>query len=251
MEKKIKIYNILQCVFFLLYFAVLTAERIISLCAAFKIPFGEMITLEIYMTIIAVISLAVGWLYLAIFARRLFAVNAEKSGNEFMHPCIAAGILLVSGMVHTEGTIPVIQFVSYGCLLVAMLLHTVRGVKINGNGLLRWFSFAYITAISMAIPVVYKMTNNDALGAVFYPVESIVSIALIALFTYTLVKFYKSEGLLSFCPFAWGAVAVLDAAVIALRWTDEINYFVLIFACLSLVLGIVGKILDYTLNKKQ
>lgn len=253
MEKKIFVFNVLQCVFFMLYFVVLTAERIISLAVAFKTPIAEMIPLDGYMTVLTVIALVGGWTYLAVLGRKLFAFGAAKKENDFLHPCIAAGILLLGGMVHTQGTVAPVQFAAYGCLLLAMLLHTVRSVRLYGNGVLRWISFAYITAFSMAIPVVYTTKcapDTCALCTAFYPIESIVSVLLVACFTVMLVRFYKRDSLLAFCPWGWGIAAVLDAVVLGLRWHDEINFFVLIFIALTVLIGLVGKLLSYVAHSK-
>ncbi len=248
MEKKTVIFNVLQCVLFMLYFALLTAERIISLVAAFATPFAEMLPLDGYMTILTVLALAGGWTYLLVLGRKLFNFGSAKEENDFLHPCIAVGILLLGGMVHTEGTITPMQFAAYGCLLIAMLLHTVRGVRLHGDGLLRWMSFAYITAFSMAIPVVYTtkcVPDTCALCTAFYPIESIASVLLVALFTVMLVRFYKRDGILTFCPCCWGIAAALDAVVLGLRWHDEINFFVLIFIALTVVIGFVGKLISH------
>ncbi len=253
MEKKTSVYSVLQCVLFMLYFVVLTVERVISLVAAFGTPFGEMIALDAYMTVLTVLALAGGWIYLIVLGRKLFNFGTDKNGTDFLHPCIAAGILLLGGMVHTEGTIPPVQFAAYGCLLAAMLLHTVRGVKLHGGGLLRWMSFAYITAFSMAIPVVYTTKcapGTCALCSAFYPIESIASVLLVALFTVMLVRFYKRDGLLSFCIWNWGIAAALDAVVLGLRWHDEINFFVLIFIALAVAIGFVGKLLSHVASAK-
>ncbi len=250
MEKKTFVFHVLQCVFFMLYFVLLTAERIISLVVAFKTPFAEMIPLDGYMTILTVLALVGGWMYLFVFGRKLFRCGTVKKGNDFLHPCIAAGILLLSGMVHTQGTIPPIQFAAYGCLLAAMLLHTARSVKLFGNGVLRWMGFAYITAFSMAIPVVYTTKcapDTCALCTAFYPIESIASVLLVALFTVMLVRFYQNDSSLTFCPWSFGIAAALDAVVLGLRWHDEINFFVLIFIALTILIGFIGKLLSKTL----
>lgn len=253
-EKKTIGANVLQCVFFLLYFALLTVERAISLIEAFKTPFAEMLPLDGYMVVLTVLSLIGGWTYLLVLGRKLFDFGAVKKENDFLHPCIAAGILLLGGMVHTQGTIPPVQFAAYGCLLIAMLLHTVQGVRQHGGGALRWMSYAYITAFSMAIPVVYTtkcLPDSCALCTAFYPIESIASVLLVALFTGILARFYQNDSLLTFCPWSWGIAAALDAAVLGLRWHDEINFFVLIFIALTVLIGIVGKVLSSILLSKS
>lgn len=247
MEKKSSVWNVLQCVFFLLYFIILSAERIVSLVTAFRVPpIDGTGPLDVYMNILALVALVGGWLYLAVWGKGLFRLTEDKSGKDFVQPVIAAGILLLGGMVHTEGTIAPVQFAAYGCLLVAMLLFTVHCGLTKGQGLLRGMSFAYITAFSMAIPVVYKTAcapDTCGLCAVFYPFESIASFALVALFTYMLSTFYSGDAFLTFSPSEWTVAAALDAVVLGLRWHDEINLFVLIFVCLTVVLGLVGKTL--------
>lgn len=253
MSNRKKTLNVLKCVFFLLYFVVLTVERIISLTAAFSTDLAETGTLNIYMTVIALISLVGGWLYLAVFARGLFMFARDKTGADFKHASIAAGIILVSGMVHTDGTIAPIQFAAYGCLIVAMIIFTAESVAAYGNAVVRWLTLAYIVAFSMAIPVVYPSNctiHGCSLCAAFYPVECVTSIALVAAFTAMLVRFFHADSLLSFCPVMWGFAAIADGATLGLRWHDEINMFVLIFAALTVVLGIVGMIVSHFTTRK-
>jgi len=66
-----------------------------------------------------------------------------------------------------------------------------------------------------------------------------------------LVRFYQNDSLLTFCPWSWGIAAVLDAVVLGLRWHDEINFFVLIFISLAVILGLVGKLLSCAFSKKR
>lgn len=253
MNDKKSIANVFESVLFLLYFVVLTVERTISLVAAFSYGIAEMGALDVYMTVITIAALVCGWAYLVIFGRKLFRFASDKTGADFKHPSIAAGIILVGGMVHTIGTIPPVQFAAYGCLLAAMAIFTARRTIAGGNAPIRWLTFAYTVAFSMAIPVVYIMgcEHECPTAAAFYPIECITSVALVALFTVMLVKFYDTGAIGSFCPFVWIFAAIADAAVIGLRWHDEINMFVLIFASLALVLGIVGKCVVHFGGKKQ
>lgn len=252
MNRGTKILNVAESVLFLLYFAVLTAERLISLVASFGYGFSQMDALDKYITVLTVVALVGGWAYLVVFGRKIFKFTQTKSGADFRHPSIAAGIILLGGMVHTVGTVAPVQFAAYGCLLVAMAIYTARCTAANGDGLKRWWTFAYVVAFSMAIPVVYKMGSgaDRTLATTFYCVETVTSAALVALFAVMLLKFYENKSQSTFCPFVWGFAAIADAAVLGLRWNDEINVFVLIFASLMFVLGIVGKIMVLFDEKK-
>lgn len=240
--------DIVKLVFLLLYFLILTVERIISLAAMLTGDFGSYDLLDLYMGVLTVVSIAGAYIYMLLKVR--FTVMRGENGKVSAAPAIeqgvfgklavAAGILLLGGMVHTEGTIPPIQFAAYGMILISMAIHTAQRVKEYGGGLKRWISFGYIVAFSMAIPVVYHTAIE--LSVVFVPLEIIVSAGMVAMFTIMLKRFYDGDGSygFSFAPFA--AAAVGDAAVLMLRWNEEINFFVLIFICVTAALYIAGKI---------
>ena len=253
MNNEYRITNVLQSALFLLYFIILTAERIISLVEAFRFGMPQMDMLDRYMTILTLVSLCGGWLYLLLFGRKIFDFVGDKAGADFRHPSIAAGIILLGGMVHTIGTILVVQFVAYGCLLGGMAVYTVRCVAREGNGLIKWWTFAYIAAFSMAVPVGYKMGvgSEPSLVTAFYIVESITSFVLVAVFTVMLVMFFDKNSVSSFCPYVWIFTAIADAAVLWLRWYDTVNVFVLIFAALTIVLGVAGKCIVRFAAKKD
>ena len=67
---------------------------------------------------------------------------------------------------------------------------------------------------------------------------------LVLSFTLMLRRLFigKGENLLLWAPFI--TMVIGDAVVLWMRWTEEINSFVLIFACLSAVLFIVGKVIQ-------
>lgn len=186
---------------------------------------------------------------LGAFAAYLFGAvkftGALKDGgsreNLFPNLAVASGLLLPGGMVHTEGSIPVMQFTSYGMILISMAIHTAVSVKKHGEPLMRWLSFAYIVAFSMAIPVVYH--TRIALANIFIPLEIIVSAGMVVMFTVMLRRFYKENGECRFFPGWFAFAAAGDAAVLALRWQEEINFFVLIFISVTAVLWTVGTLI--------
>lgn len=237
-----------KMIFMLLYFLILTVERVISLVSVFTGDFSSYDALDWYMTVLTVASIIGAYAF--ILTKCKITVREYDNGKtsasptvgegEFGKLAIAAGILLLGGMVHTHGTIPPIQFASYGMILVSMAIHTAQQVNAHGNGLLRWLSFSYIVAFSMAIPVVYHTAIE--LSWLFIPLEIVVSAGMVVLFTVMLRGFYNGTGEYGFPLPPFLAALVGDAAVLALRWNEEINFFVLIFICVSTVLYIAGRI---------
>ena len=162
---------------------------------------------------------------------------------------ITAGVLLLSGMVHTEYTIAPIQFVSYGMLIVAMIIRTVETSAQAENSFRTWYSLAYLILFAMAVPVVYE--THIALAALFHVIEAVTAIVLVLAFTCMTARVFagKAENLLQWTPFIIAVVA--DALVLLIRWQEEINFFILIFILLTIVAFIVGKILFRTPKNKQ
>ena len=129
---------------------------------------------------------------------------------------------------------------AYGMILISMAIHTAQRVKALGGGVIRWLSFGYIVAFSMSIPVVYH--TSIELSALFIPLEIIVSAGMVVMFTVMLRGFYEGDGEYQFPAAPFCAAVVGDAAVLMLRWNEEINFFVLIFICVTAMLFIAGKI---------
>lgn len=234
-------------IFLMLYFVILTVERVISLVKCLTSGFSGFDNLDYYMIMLTIF---------AIFGSYIFAIirctdtikHREKGNNLFAELSVAAGILLLGGMVHTDGSIPVIQFISYGMILISMAIHTAKNVKISKNGAKKWLSFAYIVAYSMAIPVVYH--TSIGLANVFIPIECVVSAGMVGLFTIMLVRFYSGNGESSFSPIPFLFALVGDIAVLVLRWKEEINSFVLIFLCVATVLWIIGNVMFKKVKKQ-
>lgn len=236
-----------QMIFLLLYFLILTVERVISLVTSFTN--GHIFNaLDWYMTVLTVLSIAGAYAFM--LAKCRFTVKHYDNGKVSAAPAIeegvfgklaiAAGILLLGGMVHTEGTIPPIQFASYGMILVSMAIHTARCVKQHGGAVIRWLSFGYIVAYSMSIPVVYQ--TGIELSWLFVPLEIVVSAGMVALFTVMLRWFYNGDGEYGFPALPFILALVGDAGVLILRWNEEINFFVLIFIVVTAALFIAGKL---------
>lgn len=237
MEAKILALNKPKFIFFALYFIMLTIERIISLCACIGSGFEGYTALDVYMTVLTVASILGAYILVG-----LTLSSSKKKPKEFFgRLSIAAGVLLLGGMVHTNGSIPPIQFASYGMILISMAIHTVQQIKFSRNTDIKWLSFAYIVSFSMSIPVVYH--TNIALAYVFIPIEVITSAGLVVLFTVMLKRFFDGNGEYSFPLAPYLAALIGDFTVIIMRWHEEINLFVLIFISVTTVLWFAGNLL--------
>ena len=243
--KKSNTPDILKSLFFILYFIILTAERIISLFSHVPYMFiGD--PYEAFTGSLTILSIIAGWLYLFTKGKGIFKLTTPKTSSSFLQPSIAAGLLLISGMIHTRGTIAPIQFVSYGFLLAAMGIYTAECVKAKGEGALRWLTFAYITAFSMSIPVIYDTTCSCNLCQVFSITQILVSLGLIACFTVMSYRFFKNDGLSGFPVYEIVIALIGDGAVLFLRWHSEINFFVLFAVITAAILWAAGKIMSRT-----
>lgn len=239
----------MKLLFLALYFLILTVERIISIIVCFRGDLSRHDALDYYMIALTIFGIFAAYIFAAV--KYMKSVRTDTDGKSkqpglFPDLAVSAGALLLGGMVHTEGSIPAMQFTSYGMILISMAVHTAVSVKKHGKPLMRWLSFAYIVAFSMAIPVVYH--TQIELAGVFIPIEITVSAGMVVMFTIMLRRFYAENGDCRFFP-AWFIFAVIgDAAVLALRWLEEINYFVLIFISVTAVLWTVGTLVKHRLK---
>ncbi len=228
---------------FLIYFLVLFFERAQSIIRVFNSGKGLFASgFSAYVNVLTLLSLT-GTVVLLVgfnggFWRSLFSGSAEVNTNML---CITAGVLLLSGMVHTDFTIPGIQFGAYGVLIVGLILRTVITAQNGGNLFKLWYSLAFLIVFSMAIPVMYEATIKQA--ALFHVIEAVTAFVLVIMFTYMMMRVMKGEGvdLLMWLPFC--LMLVPDAVIIAMRWKESVNTFVLIFSSLSSILFVIGKII--------
>ena len=224
---------------FFLYFLILIVERTLSV--VLSLTNGVNLYADGfngYTYSLVFLSIGGFIIYLVLKCRdNIKALFIRRENIDFKHLCIASGILLLSGMVHTEYTIGAIQFVSYGILIVGILLQVIINVHSGGNKVLHWFSFAYLVAFSMAIPVMYR--SFIELHILFHIVEGITSFLLVGLFTFFLLLVFKgNDDLFYLIPII--VTVILDTLLIAMRWNEEINVFVLIFVILSALIFIAG-----------
>ena len=230
---------------FFLYFMILLAERAQSIVRCFLDKSLKTDALDIYMYVLVILSLVGAFVFLTVNQRAmfsgLFTRNAEVYDKiDLGLLSIASGIILFSGMVHTEYTIPGIQFASYGALVLAMILQTADRTGQGQSTFALWITLAYIVAFSMALPVVYR--SEIKLHTLFHIIEIIVSAVMIVSFTIMMKQLFLGNGIGTFniCIILFAAVG--DAVLVAMRWKEKVNSFVLIFIVLSVVLWTIGRI---------
>lgn len=243
MEKKTKTISYFINLCFFLYFVILLTERVLSIVLSFTNGvniFSDAFNGYVYLlTFISLISFLV---FTSIkCSNELIAIFKPNKDISFNNLCIASGIILLSGMVHTEYTIPVIQFISYGILILGIFLKVLLNSYEEHNKPLLWLSFVYLVCFSMAIPVMYRSMIDQHI--LFHIIEAISSVGLVVVFTFLLLQIFKGNNNL-FYIFPIIIAVVLDTSLIILRWNEEINWFVLIFISLSLIMFIIGYIIS-------
>lgn len=240
-ETKIK-YFMNLC--FFMYFAILLAERItsVSLSIANGVKLFDGFNTFVYLTIF--MSVLLFLIYVIIkngsAVKALFVPNETAIQKiDFTGLVKAGGILLLSGMVHSEYTISPLQFASYGFYITAIIL---QAVLLNGsaeNKRILWLSVCYVVAFSMAIPVSYR--SNLDYAVLFHIVEGITTYLLVGAFTCLSLKLFGGKTDLFSTPI-FLTMIIADALVVGLRISEEVNYFVLISAIISVVFFVATKI---------
>ena len=229
---------------FLIYFLVLFIERGQSLVLSYFHLKKDMFSssFDIYVNSAAMVSLLSFVVMVSFFNKGFWAsLISEEAVVDYSMLTVTAGVLLVSGMVHTEYTIAGVQFASYGALIAAMVLRVVEINRNGGDGFSSWYSLIYCVMFSMAIPVVYK--SNMENPTLFHAVEIVVSLVLVFAFTCMLRAMFVSKevNLLSLIPFI--LMVTGDFLVLSLRWKETVNGFVLVFAVISTLMFIAGRVL--------
>lgn len=233
--------------FVLLYFIILFAERIqsiIRICLDKNLKLTEN-AFHSYVNIITILSLA-AFLFLLFlgngnYLKALFTKDAAiHSQINYLMLSITAGVILIGGMVHTEYTIAPVQFISYGMLITALIIKTANVNSCASSSLVLWLSIVYLITFSMAIPVMYH--SDIANAGLFHVIEAIVALILVGVFTYLMYLVFIGKAVNLFMIFPIVIAIIGDAVILAMRWKEKVNGFVLIFLVVSVILWIVGKI---------
>ena len=240
--------TISTAIFALLYFIILFAERTQSLVRVLTHGAFFASFFDGYVNTLTALSLTAAAVLLANYNNGFWRALAGRGEPDHTHLTVTAGVLLLSGMVHTEFTLAPIQFAAYGMLIAAMILHTIE-VAPGKDKVRLWYSLAYLTSFSMAIPVMYRSFLPRS--GLFHVIEALTAILLVIFFTVLLRRVFLGRGEDLLAPLPLSVAVVADAAILALRWQEKVNTFVLVFAALTLLLFIIGKILFHFRKKES
>ncbi len=240
MKKEI-LFNKLKIVGLVLYFIVLFIERLLAV--VLSINNGDYYSLKAgyvfnYITYsVTVISLIVGAILsikpLIGLLKSLFSKELYPFETNYKSIVIAAMALLYGGMMHTGFTLAPIQFVAYDFLIASMVVRCIeKCIYDKDKRFVSIVSVIYLTLFSMTVPVCYIALELGALTIPFYVAEFSAAFVLIPVFGIMLYKFYQS-GVTSFSGINPIIMLVLSGLAVILKWTEEINYFVLIFVILT------------------
>lgn len=231
----------------MLYFIVLFAERVQSIVRSIKDKnvklfgngFNGYVYLAVFLSLAAFLVLLIvgnAWFLKSLFTMDMNVYNSV----DYRMLSITAGVILVSGMVHTEYTIPGIQFASYGMLIAALVIKTACVNAQAEDRVLLWMSLVYLILFSMAIPVVYHSEIDKAI--LFHVIEAVVSLALVAVFAVLMYKVMIGNAVNLFYVIPIAIAVIGDTIIVAMRWKEKVNGFVLIFLIAASVMWIAGKI---------
>ena len=227
----------------MLYFIILFAERVQSIVRSIRDKdvklFGSGFNSYVYLAVF--LSLAAFLVLLAVGNASLFTMNMNVYRSiDYRMLSITAGVILVSGMVHTEYTIPGIQFASYGMLIAALVIKTACVNAQAEDHVLLWMSLIYLILFSMAIPVMYHSEIEKA--TLFHVIEAVVSLALVAAFAVLMYKVLIGNAVNLFYVIPVAIAVIGDTIIVAMRWKEKVNGFVLIFLIAASVMWIAGRI---------
>ncbi len=239
-EKKGLLLNRLQIIGYLLYFLILLGERLAALILSvrhggvYALTSGNVFNYIAYgitaASFVAGVALCVKpsiEMGKALFGGSAFSFETRSKGL-----CVAGAAILFGGMMHTGFTLAGLQFVSYGFLIGAMIVKCVEDCLNGKNKFLAISSVIYLTLFAMAIPVCYISFMDLPLRISFFAFEFVAVFVLVPCFFVMLGDFLK-EGSDVF-RFQYPVLLfVLSGAVVALKWKEEINFFVLIFLALT------------------
>ncbi|MCR4649537.1 MAG: hypothetical protein K5776_10725, partial [Lachnospiraceae bacterium] len=244
--------NKLKIIGLIVYFAVLFAERLSAVILspahcnwnldpkyyeAYLFTNGNLFN---YVTFaVTILSLAAG-LILSVkpligMVSKLFSSKEYPFKDNYRSIVIAAMVMLYGGMMHTSFTLAPLQFVAYGFLIAAMIVRTMeKCISDKDKRFSSIVSVVYLTLFSMTIPVCYISVELGGVTMFFYIVEFAAAFILIPLFGIMLYRFF-TEGVTTFSFVYPLIMLVLSGLAVALKWSEEINFFVLIFVCLTVV----------------
>jgi hypothetical protein len=243
----------LKLIFLILYFLILFAERLLAVALSiwmggeYALNSGNVFNYIAYG--ITAVSVVAGLVLMLRVLPKMFASVFTKKEYDFnvnyKLVVIAAMAILFGGMMHTGFTVAPVQFVAYGFLIASMVVRTIKCCReMKKHSFASIISVIYLTLLAMAVPVSYISFQTMPMRAIFFAVEFAAVFVLVPVFGIMLLKFYET-GVTSFSFVYPLLVLVFSGLTVALKWTEEINWFVLIFLVLTVIFylsfGLIAK----------
>ena len=247
----VKLLSKLKLIGLILYFLILFAERLLAVILSwnhggeYALTSGNVFNYIAYG--ITAVSQVAGFAMMIVVLPKMFVSVFTGRKYDFAANnrtiVIAAMAILFGGMMHTGFTIAPVQFVAYGFLIASMAVRTIECCReakeekaLGGKGrkLASIVSVIYLTLLAMAVPVSYISFQDMPMRAVFFAVEFAAVFVLVPVFGVLLRKFYET-GVTSFSPGYPLLMLIFSGLTVALKWKEEINWFVLIFVVLTTV----------------
>ena len=256
-ENRKKSFDHLYVAGFSLYFVILFVERLLAMIFSprqggeYALSSGNAFNYIAYSVTAA--SLLFGTvLFVRLFVicgRTLKARQEYDFGAHAREWAVAASVLLFGGMMHMGFTVAGVQFAAYGFLIAALILRAVEGCLKDGDKYTHVVSAVYLVLFSMSIPVCYISFMDVPLRVAFFVIEFAAVFALVPIFGVMTDRLMR-RGVTTFTPIFPAVMTLLSGATIALKWRESVNWFVLIFAGLTLLCYLAFGIVAYRHEKK-
>lgn len=237
MNKQMK-FNYIKNIGLLIYFLVLGIERSLAVIFGFINHNFTNGAFNTYTHVITLLSLVAAFIILNkqfIYMIKAIITRKENDLNKLNYKIItiAAGVILIGGMVHTSWTQLIVQFVSYAGMIVSMLMIVIENFNIKENRLKLINNYIYIVSFAMAIPVAYAINKNNAYF--LEPFQCVASITLVGIYTYFMYIFYNNKGETKFMIPTLFILLAFDLPIFILRFSETINVFLVIFPIICLI----------------
>lgn len=215
---------------FAMFFALLLAERLISIILCFKDPalgfktmfMGAKYNLYIYgLTVLCIAAFAIMF---AFTLGRALALGVERTYKLLV---LCSVCLLIPAMLRTEHSITIIQYVSFGFLSLALLFRyfVIRKERVLNIGY-TITSWIYVSTFVLTIPVVIKTIAGNG-NLPLYLALGVGSIAAIFVYMILLFKLFSDKYKTAVNPFFLLATIAINAAGVAFAiGTDDFTHFI-------------------------
>lgn len=241
-DSRKNLYNDLKIAGISAYFLILFIERLLALifspnCGG-AYAFSAKTPFNYVAYAITAASLCVGTgMFLRLFFLTVRAIRGGERrafGWKANAWCAASTALLFGGMMHTGYTLLWLQFIGYAFLIGAMIIRCIEACADSTDRFIPIVATIYLILYSMSIPVCYLSFMESPLHELFYVAQFTTVAILVPSFGIMFARLMRTGEVL-FSPSFAILLFLLSGATIALRWTEQINWFLLIMTALTIL----------------